>query len=175
MHALLLAAFSLACAGSTQSILSSSDNVSYDIGEGFVLTRKDGLLEISQSGDTIWSTVSGRPFISASAGNDSIVGANGAFNITQVDVDTCQDQDISSIQQVSKDQSVTGTAIEISGHLKDCGKASAPYSLTLWVPSDISDRVAFHIDVSPSSNEEQPLTKLYFSFASNAEEDFFGL
>lgn len=178
LHTVLLAACSFSvCACSMQSVLSSSplEDVSYNIGEAFVLTRNDGSLRITQSGDTIWSTVPGRPFISASAGNDSVVGSNGAFNITQVDVDTCQDQDISSIQQVPWEGTATGTAIQISGHLKKCGEASAPYSLTLWVPSGVSHRVAFYITISPSSNREKPLRKLYFSFASSASEDFFGL
>lgn len=176
MHAYILAAFSfLVCAGSTQSVLSSSHDESFDIGEAFVLTQRDGLLEITQSGESIWSTIPGRPFLSASAGNDSVVGSNGAFNITQVDIDTCQDQDISSIQQVAWDGTVTGTAVQVSGNLKECGQASAPYTITFWVPSELSNRVAFYIDISASTNKLQPLKKLYFSFSSSATEDFYGL
>lgn len=176
MHALLLAAFSfLVCAGSSQSVLSSSYDGTYDIGEGFLLARHDDFLEIIKSGQSIWSTIPGRPFLSASAGNDSVVGSNGAFNITQIDIDTCQDQDISNIQHVAWDGAVTGKAIQVTGNLKACGPASAPYSLTLWVSSDLPDRVAFYIDVSASSNAAHPLKKLYFSFASSANEDFYGL
>ncbi|CZT25254.1 related to alpha-glucosidases, family 31 of glycosyl hydrolases [Ramularia collo-cygni] len=175
MHALFAVFGLFVCAGSTQNVLASSYNESFDIGEAFVLTRNNDLLEITQSGEAIWSTVPGNPFISASAGNDSIVGSNGAFNITHIDIDICQDQDISSIQQVPWDGTVTGKAVQITGHLTDCGHATAPYSLTLWVSSDLPDRVAFYIDISASSNEAQPLKKLYFSFASSAGEDFFGL
>lgn len=177
MHAFLLAACSLLVgAGHTQSVLSSTQNgSSYEIGGSFVITRKEELLEVTQAGEVIWSTVPGRPFLSASAGNDSVVGSNGAFNITQIDIDPCQDQDISSIKQVPWDGTVTGTAVQVSGHLRDCGAADAQYALNLWVPSDLPDRVAFYIDISPSSNEAKPLKKLYFHFASTADEDFFGL
>lgn len=175
MHLLLLATFSfLVSAASTQSVL-STDGGSYSIGESFLLTRDNDFLEITNSGQHIWSTVPGHPFLSASAGNDSVTGSNGAFNITEVDIDICQTQNISSIQQVEWKDTATGTAVQVSGYLENCGQASAAYSLTLWVPNKFRDRVSFYINISPSTNQEAPLKKLYFSYDSSPSEDFYGL
>lgn len=116
----------------------------------------------------------GAPFISASAGNDSVVGSSGAFTITEVDQDTCLDQNVTSIELVDWDGTVTGKAVQISGHLLSCGSSSAPYALAFWVPSDLSDRVAFYLDIS-STDSERPLKKLFFRYSSSASEDVYGL
>lgn len=158
----------------TLSVLATSGN-SWNLGNDFTLSITQDQLHIARDNLSIWSTSTAKPFISASAGNDSVVGSNGAFQITQVDVDKCQGQNITSIEQVAWDDTSTGSATRISGHLLECGSASAAYALALWVPSDLDDRVAFYLDVSPSTNAAQPLKKLYFSFASSASEDFYGL
>ena len=160
---------------SSQHVLTGQEDSSWSLGGGFALTRDSDHFEITQGNCSIWATVSGKPFVSASAGNDSVVGSNGAFNITQVDIDECNGQNISSVQYVSWNTSPTGRATEISGHLLGCGNDSAAYTLTFWVPDDLTDRVAFYLSVSPTTNLEQPLKKLYFRFASDAGEDIYGL
>ncbi|KAF7195870.1 Sulfoquinovosidase [Pseudocercospora fuligena] len=164
----------LACVASTQSVLAATDN-SWNLGNDFTLLRSQDKLEIVKGNLSVWSTGVHEPFISASAGNDSVVGSNGAFQITQIDQDKCSGQNITSIELVSWDDTTFGSATQISGHLLDCGSASAEYALTLWVPNNLTDRVAFYLDVSPSTSIDRPLKKLYFSFHSSASEDFYGL
>ncbi|KAF2169102.1 glycoside hydrolase family 31 protein [Zasmidium cellare ATCC 36951] len=171
----IVALSSLAWATSTQTVLASSSDGQWSLGEGFSLHRKAEQLEISRGNSSIWSTVPGKPFLSASAGNDSVVGSSGAFKITEVDQDTCKDQSITSIDQIEWDGTATGEATRISGELLQCGNASAQYSLTFWVPSDLSDRIAFYVDIPSSKTASGPLKKLYFRFSSSASEDFYGL
>lgn len=169
---LLTAWSTLLCAASTQTVLSTTSNKRWDLGNNFSLSWSNGSLEILRANTSIWSTVPGKPFISASAGNDSVTGSSGAFNISQVDLDACLDQDVTSIRQVAWNGTI---AAQVSGNLLDCGNASAPYQLTFWVPSGLNDRVAFYLNVSPSTNAARPLKKLYFRYASRPEEDFYGL
>jgi alpha-glucosidase (family GH31 glycosyl hydrolase) len=150
-----------------QSVLADK---TWDLGHGFILSQSQDEFEISSNNLGIWKTSSGRPFIGASAGNDSFVGTNGALNITEVDIDTCQGQNISNVQTVEWKQAGTGWAAQINGYLLDCGLDSAEYALTFWVPTTLTDRVAFYLDISSST-----LKKLYFRFDSSAEEDFYGL
>jgi hypothetical protein len=172
----VLGAYSLlVCASSVQTVLTSPSDSTWSLGERFVLSRNNDTLSVARDGTVIWQTIPGRPFISASAGNDSVTGADGAFNITHVDIDTCQDQSIDSIEQVDWNGTISGPAAQISGSISSCGNTIAPYQLTFWVPSDLSDRVAFFLNISASSNAAQPLKKLYFSFASSPNEDFYGL
>ena len=126
-------------------------------------------------GNRIWSTVLGKPYISASAGNDSVTGSNGAFSISEIDIDRCQGQIVSSVSNVPWDGTITGSAVQVSGELLDCGGATAPYSMTFWVPVDLPNRIAFYIDVGRSTSSARPLKKLYLSFSSHPGEDFYGL
>ena len=167
---LLIAA--LAISPSNQDVISSKLTSSWNLGSHFQLTTSPSGIEITQEKTTIWSAAV--PFISASAGNDSVVESSGAFNISQRDIDKCRDQSITDIRHISWDESEEG-AIRISGTLTHCGHASAPYTLTFWVPSTLPDRVAFYLDISLASNRAQPLMKLYFRFVSNARQDFYGL
>lgn len=166
----------LAVPTTAQQLLDRSNHTDneWEIGNGFTLSRASGRLSITQNETDIWSTVSGQPFVSASAGNDSVTGSNGAFEITEVDEDRCQDQTISSIDTVPWDGSSTGSAAQVSGFLLNCGDASTDFTLTFWVPSELSDRVHFYLNIDQSSNPDQPLTKLYLSFTSHEDEDFYG-
>lgn len=147
----------------------------WDLGSGFTISLVSDQLMVKADGEEIWTTVQGRPFISASAGNDSFTGSNGAFNITEADLNRCEGQAISSVSDVPWDGSVTASAVQISGELLDCGDATAPYALTLWTPEDLPDRVAFYLDIGQSTDAAHPLKKLYISFVSHADEDFYGL
>lgn len=173
---LLFLTLSSSCAPARHLLASASttDTV-WDLGNGFTVSQTSGQLIVKQAGRDIWSTVSGKPFISASAGNDSFTGSNGAFSIAEVDVDRCQNQSISQISEVTWDGTFTGSAVQISGHLLDCGDEATPYALTLWVPSDIPDRVSFYLDIEQSPNQARPPKKLYFTYASHTAEDFYGL
>lgn len=145
------------------------------LSDRFTVTWESQVLSVLHDNTTIWSTVPGKPFMSASAGNDSVTGSNGAFNITQVDTDRCQDQDVQSIQAVAWSGTSTGSAVQVQGTLLECGNATAPYTLTLWAPNDASSHVAFYAAIGQSSNPAQPLKKLYMTWMSNASEDFYGL
>lgn len=172
---LFLTAF--ASTATTQQLLRVADGVhdTLELGNGFAISQHSDQLVIEQGEREIWSTVPEKPFIGASAGNDSVTGSNGAFNITEVDTDRCQDQTVSSLSNVSWDGTVTGSAAQVAGELLNCGEASTLYTLTFWVPSDLSDRVAFYLNVDQSSDASRPLKKLYFSFTSHSGEDFYGL
>ena len=164
-----------ATASACQNVLSAESSDTWSIGSGFEVVKSSNDLSISHHGAAIWSTIPGSTFISASAGNDSILESSGAFNITQVDVDICQGQNISDVRNVAWDRTVTGSGIQITGFLLGCGDSTPPYTLTFWVPSSLTDRVAFYLDVSSASGLANPLKKLYFRFASRSAEDFYGL
>ena len=134
-----------------------------------------GQLLVTQDEQDIWSTVPRSTFVSASAGNDSVIGSNGNFNITQVDEDLCQGQNVTQIQSVPWQGTVTGSAVTVSGSLLDCGSVSLPYALTLSVPANLTDRVAFYLDVQQPSGVSQTYTKLYLQYQSESAEDFYGL
>lgn len=169
MWSLLIYAVSSSC----QTILYGPTGT-WNLGSGFQLHQSTDGVGISQNGTVIWATVPGKFFVSASAGNDSVIGSNGAFNITQIDFDTCSGQTVESVQSTPWQNSVTGEAIGISGSLLGCGAGTAAYSLYLWVPADLTDRVAFYLNASPGADLSRPLNKLFFRYASHANEDFYG-
>lgn len=170
---LFLLVTALAIAPSCQSVLSLSSPSAWNLGSGFQLTESSNGLRIAREQQTIWSAA--LPFISASAGNDSVIESSGAFRITQVDKNTCQSQTITDVQNVPWQETVTGSAVRLSGSVSGCGSVTVPYTLTFWVPETLANRVAFYIDISSSSNHGQPLKKLYLRFDSNSGEDFYGL
>lgn len=168
--------------GSGASLISSKpDDQIYELGANFVLEWSNAQFVINRrlknivSSQTIWSSIHGEIFISASAGNDSVLDSNGNFDITQVDVDRCQAQTVTAVHPVAWNESLTGTAVTINGQLLSCGAATAPYTLTFWVPLNFTDRVAFFLDIASTRDTAQPLKKLYFSYQSFANEDFYGL
>ncbi|KAK5109930.1 hypothetical protein LTR62_006419 [Meristemomyces frigidus] len=143
------------------------------LGGQYSLSWINHTLSIEEDTTTVWSTIHGQPFVSASAGNDSFTGSNGAFNITQVDTDRCTGQNITSVEQVPWDGTLTGSAVQAKGYLLSCGISHAEYELTFWVPANLTDRVAFYLNIVPQSGPE--LKKLYLSFASSPDEDIYGL
>ena len=170
----VLLAGSLAVSQSFQGVITARASRPWSLGGSFELSSSSQGIEIANDGNVIWSA--SLPFISASGGSDVFVGSSGAFDITEVDEDQCQSQSISSIDSVAWDGTIAGSAVQIGGSLLDCGGENAPYTLTFWVPTDLPDRIAFYLDISPlDSTTATPLKKLYFSFASNAGEDFYGL
>ncbi|KAI7278873.1 hypothetical protein KC345_g5708 [Hortaea werneckii] len=163
---------SLALGAASSPIHSTAENSQLELGNGFALEWTGNSIDITQGNQDMWSAVT--PFISASAGNDSVSGSNGAFNITEIDYNLCADQSVEAVHYVPWNLSTTGEAVEVSGQLLECGDTSTPYSLTLWVPSDLPEHIAFYTDVSQTA-EGEPLKKLYFSYSSRASEDIYGL
>jgi hypothetical protein len=159
--------------------LSLSKRSTWDLGNGFQLSWQRSIsarIAIGQGNGVIWETLSDEPFLSASAGNDTIEAENGNFKITKVDRSLCTGQDVTLIEYVDWPDSVTGQKVVVSGDLLDCGNATAAYSVAFWVPSNLSDRVAFQVNVSQASDAtDDPLTKVYLQFKSDANEDFYGL
>ena len=175
LSALLLAAFALP--REAQYLLTPKDRqtASVNLGNGFTVSQDTAHLVVKQHGRDIWKTIPGSPLISASAGNDSVTGSNGAFKIDEIDVDRCQDQSISSVSSFPWDGAVNSAAAQIAGGVLQCGDDEADYTLTFWVPSDLPDRVAFYLDIGQPLNPLRPLTKLYLTFSSRSNEDFYGL
>lgn len=147
--------------------------VYWALGSGFELTSSVRGLQIKEQQQEIWTAT--LPFVSASAGNDSVVGSSGSLDITKVDERTCTGQSITSIQNVVWEGSTTGSAVQVSGLLQDCGGYSNSYALTFWIPDDLQDRVAFYLDIAAIADAANPLKKLYFRYHSHEDEDFYGL
>lgn len=148
----------------------------WHLGNGIHLERSHAQLEVTTEEELLWSTIPGLPFISASGGSDLVTGSNGAFNITTVDVDTCQSLNISHIDLVRHVGALDDAGIRIAGSLLGCGSSTAQYELTLFVPQSLQDRVAFSLDVAPDPTmANQTLSKVYLNLASKANEDIYGL
>ncbi|KAM0719489.1 hypothetical protein Q7P37_005394 [Cladosporium fusiforme] len=141
----------------------------------YSLALESNDLRISDGNDAIWSSGSSWPFISASIGDDIVSSADGAFNITNVDEYQCQDQNITSINLAPRANATLSTSVKVSGHLLDCGSTSAAYTLTLWLPEDLSSRVAFDIKVENTSQPDVHLNKLFLRLPSTAFEGIYGL
>lgn len=151
------------------SLVSASQ---YVIGSGYSLSRSGNTVSIELGNQQIWSTST--PFLSASAGNDSVIGVNGNFNITQVDETECTGQSINSIKNVPWGGAKTGTGVQLAGELSGCGTAHVPYELTFWIDEDLTDRVRFYVNIQSQGSPANPLKKLFLRYDSNANEDFYG-
>lgn len=149
---------------------------SLNLGNGFNLSvdNDSNYLSIARGNSSIWETVAGKPFLSSSSGADEVVGASGAFNITDVDNDKCTDQHIRRVTRSAWSGSVNDKAAVVEGTLSGCGDDSVDFKFAVWVPAELSDRIAFHIDVKPGSNKDAA-TKLFLTYASSKSEDFYGL
>lgn len=158
------------------SVPSLAARAPWALGNGFSLTVDEGTnhLSVAQGGRTIWETISRRPFLSASAGIDQVVDSSGNFNITQVDRNKCIDQQITEVSRIPWRGADSDHAIAVRGILPGCGSETARFSVALYVPAELPDRVAFDIDVSPDASRDA-LTKLFFTYSSSPSEDFYGL
>lgn len=132
-------------------------------------------ITLSHGNETVWSTASTWPIISASHGEDIVKSSDGAFNITNVDKDKCQGQNVSGIDFVPLDNANSSTSIVISGHLLDCGTRTAPYSLKLWLPEGLLNRISFRVDVSDENTSNTTLNKVFLNLPSTQEEGVYGL
>lgn len=148
----------------------------WDLGNGFGLTvdKDTNHVAVSRSQKTIWDTVPGQPFLSASAGVDEVAGSSGNFNITQVDRSKCTDQRITRVAQKAWPGTVNGNASVIEGTLSGCGNATNHYSFVLFVPAALPDRIEFHANVRPGAAVDKA-TKLFLTYRSSPSEDFYGL
>lgn len=153
------------------SVLGTTKDLPWHIGEDFYLLQTEQGVQVHESRDVIWSAE--LPFISASGGHDLVVESSGAFNITQVDRNRCQGQTITSGGTIKDSDALDGTGASIAGSLLNCGGAKATYTMTFWVPADHRNRVAFNLTVSHDGSVA--LNRVYLSFVSNADEDFYGL
>ncbi|KAJ5153655.1 uncharacterized protein N7500_009094 [Penicillium coprophilum] len=147
----------------------------WDLGNGFELTvnENSNALTIANHGRSIWESVPGQAFLSASAGNDEVIAANGNFKINEVDRNKCTGQKISDVAIRSWHDSKDGHAAVVQGHLTDCGDATPHFSVAFWVPSQFPDRVAFSVKVDPGTSADTA-TKLYLTYRSSSSEDFYG-
>lgn len=163
-----IAAASVPCSFATQTPL--------NLGSGFTLAVNESAnhLAVTRGKQVIWETIANQPFLSASAGSDQVIGSSGNFKINEVDRSKCTGQRISRVAQKTWSGSANSQAAVIQGFLTGCGHDSAAFSLALWVPVELPDRVAFHIDVNPSSSQD-PETKLFLTYRSSPSEDFYGL
>lgn len=141
----------------------------------YSLTKESDNLRLSDGNNTIWSSESSWPFISASVGKDIKTSADGAFNITNVDSHKCQGQNITNIDLAHQENATLSTAIQISGFLLDCGTISTPYTFSLWLPEGLPPRVAFDIKVENTSSSDVSLNKVFLRLPSTNDEGIYGL
>lgn len=160
----------------TLAVPSLAAQASFNLGNGFNLNvdKDSNQLSIEHGDASIWETVPGKPFLSASSGVDEVAGSSGNFKITDVDNDKCTDQHIRRVTKSAWDSSVNDHAAVIEGTLSGCGDESIDFSFAVWVPAELSDRVAFHIDVKPGSSKDAA-TKLFLTYSSSKSEDFYGM
>ncbi|KAJ5900099.1 hypothetical protein N7495_004843 [Penicillium taxi] len=160
-----------------QSSLAAQSSWETDLSNGFTLTvnSETNHLLVAHEENTIWETVSGQPFLSASSGVDEIVDSSGNFEITDIDTNKCTSQKISSVSKESWPRSVNEQAAVIQGSLSGCGNSTAEidFVINFYVPVEFTDRVAFHIDLNPQSSLDA--SKLFLTYRSSASEDFYGL
>lgn len=144
------------------------------LGNGFSLTVDTSAnhLSISHGTRTIWETVPQQSFLSSSAGIDQFEDSSGNFNITQVDRNKCAHQQITEVTQISRRRAVNDRATVVRGVLSGCGGGTGRFSLVLYVPAELPDRIAFHIDISSDASKDA-LTKLFFTYRSSPSEDFY--
>ncbi|KAJ5732420.1 hypothetical protein N7493_003901 [Penicillium malachiteum] len=149
----------------------------WDLGSGFTLKVDQAAnhLAITGHNKTIWETVPGKAFLSASAGLDDIVDSSGNFEITQVDESKCSSERITRVAQQSYQGSVNGHAAVVQGTLSGCGNETAQFLLTLYVPTEYPDRVAFSINVDQSASSGDSLANIFLTYRSSPSEDFYGL
>lgn len=158
---------SLAC-------LSLAAQSSWNLGHGFRIAVDNSTNHVvikDKSQSTIWETKPHQAFLSASAGLDDIEGSSGNFKITEVDKNKCTSQQIQNVSQQPWASSASKHATVIQGRLTGCGKAVAPFSLAFYVPAELTDRVAFHIDLNSTGS----LNKLFLTYSSSPSEQFYGL
>ncbi|KAJ5183955.1 hypothetical protein N7492_001571 [Penicillium capsulatum] len=160
----------------TLVVSSLASQGAWDLGNGFSLTvnRETNHVLVTHGKQTIWDTVPGQPFLSASSGVDAVVGSSGNFNITQVDRSQCTNQEIHQVSQQKWPGTLNGNAAEIQGSLSGCGDATNDYSFVLFVPAAFPDRIAFHANVCPGTGADLA-TKLFLTYRSSSFEDFYGL
>ena len=149
----------------------------FPLGGGFKLTADQAALSVSitKANKTVWSTAPGQNFISASSGVDTITGTDGNFKITPVDDNKCGSMNITKVGLESRSQAKPGKGVAISGFLNECGDASAPYTAHFWVSSDLPDRVSWDVSVTADTAAADPLNKVFLTYSSAADEDFYGL
>ena len=158
------------------AVPSLAARASWNLGNGFDLTvdKESNHLSIARRNSSIWETVPGKPFLSASSGVDEVADSSGNFKITDVDEDKCTGQEIRRVSQSSWDGSLNNKAAVVEGTLSGCGDDSVDFSFAVWVPAELSDRIAFHIDVKPGSSSDA-VSKLFLVYSSSKSEDFYGM
>lgn len=96
----------------------------------------------------------------------------GNFKITDVDHKKCTGQRISRVTRSAWNGSANNQAAVVHTTLSGCGNVTA--SAAFYVPAELPDRIAFHINVDPGTKTD-PVTKLFFTYRSSPSEDFYGL
>lgn len=158
------------------SVPSLAARAPLNLGNGFELTvdKDSNHLSIARGNTSIWETIPDKPFLSASSGVDDVAGSSGNFKITDVDNKKCTDQKIHRVTQSMWSGSSNDKAAVVEGTLSGCGEDTIDFLFAVFVPAELSDRVAFHINVKPGSSAAAA-TKLFFTYRSSKSEDFYGL
>ncbi|KAI9037680.1 putative alpha-glucosidase [Aspergillus affinis] len=150
---------------------------SWPLGNGFQLNWQGNASQLAfdRNNQTILTTVPGQPFLSASAGKDNIVDANGNFKISNVDRNRCQGQNVTRVSHVSHDKGLHSQAVSMKGFLLDCGNGTVSYAIDFYVPRHLPDRIAFDLTVDSEREAAAPIERIYLTLGSDASEDFYGL
>ncbi|KXL48310.1 hypothetical protein M433DRAFT_177873 [Acidomyces richmondensis BFW] len=154
-------------------IISTPSASDLSLGNEFVLSWESDHFTIKKGSVNIWSTVPGKPFVSADGHHNSGKTSNDSSNPQTFEFG-CKSQNVLSFQYVDWKETFTGTAVQVRGQLLRCQNMATTYLLTFWVPSMNPDRVAFRLDVSPLHNPNVILNNLCFRFAMHPHDTLYG-
>lgn len=146
----------------------------FQTGEFVVHWRSEGGggLEVRPAGDPqrlLWSTVPGTAFVSAAVAKETVHEARGSFTIRDHRRQLCRQQTVESI--------LAAPQVTVAGQLTCDDGASWPYRLTFR--SDDPEHLAFDLQILSVAGSSEPAedlpNRLFLTYASQADERFFGL
>ncbi len=127
----------------------------------FIVSVDGGRLTVAHSSEperALWQSVPGESFVAAAVGDETVTQSRAHFTVEDDIGRLYPDQSIESVEE-------RGEGVVVSGRLLGNG-GETDYSLTFSPAS--RDRLRFEVEV------DEPLNRLFLTYASSPEEHFFG-
>ena len=138
---------------------------------GWTVDNGGQLTVRNEAGRTLWQTLSGEAFIFAAESVETVDENRGMFQFKDTWKRVCTRQSVELISEYLPGESVT-----FSGHLFCNDGTSVVYNIEFSVTKDNPEALsltAWLIDEATYKQDEH-FNRLFLSFASNADEHFFG-